>query len=115
MLLKLGNFKFSRLKTQTTQTLAALPEGSLMMDRDVFADGDRLAFQVALDPTTIDFPVVGYNVQHVRLFGSVAGKAAREAATVDAQPGQTSLDLSWVGGAPPPKGRGSSSPLSTPC
>lgn len=96
LLLKLGIFKFSTLKTQITKTLAASPKGSLTMDRDVFADGDKLAFQVTLDPATIDFPVVGYNVQRVRVFRSVAGKAAREVARVDAQPGQTSLDLSWV-------------------
>ena len=96
LLLKLGIFKFSTLKTQVTKTLATSPKGSLTMDRDVFADGDTLAFQVTLDPATIDFPVVGYNVQRVRVFRSVAGKAAREVASVDAQPGQTSLDLSWV-------------------
>lgn len=96
LLLKLGIFKFSTLKTQVAKTLAASPKGSLSMDRDTFIDGDKIAFEVTLDAASIDFPLVGYNVQRVRVFRSVAGTAAREVASVIAQPGQTSLALSWT-------------------
>ncbi len=96
LLLKLGIFKFNLLKFQTSVPLATSPKGTATRDKETFADGDTLAFTVTLDPATIQFPFVGYNVAKVRIMRSVPGQPAKEVASVAASDGQTKFDLSWV-------------------
>lgn len=96
LLLKLGIFKFNLLKFQTSVPLATSPKGTATRDKETFADGDTLAFTVTLDPATIQFPFVGYNVAKVRIMRSVPGQPAKEVASVAASDGQTRFDLAWV-------------------
>ncbi len=96
LLQKLGIFKFSTLKTQISQTLGTSPKGALTVDRASVVDGSRLNFEVSLDPATVEFPLVGYNVQRVRVFRAAPGRAAREVASADMASGKLSASLSWV-------------------
>ncbi len=96
LLQKLGIFKFNLLKFQASVPLATSPKGVATRDKDAVADGDTLGFKVTLDPATVEFPFVGYNVARVLVMHSVPGQPAREVARVDAAKGQTSFDLAWV-------------------
>ncbi len=96
LLQKLGLFKFSTLKTQLSSTLGTSPKGAMTVDRATVVDGGRVNFEIELDPATVDFPFVGYNVQRVRVFRGVPGRPAREVATAEMPPGQLSASLGWV-------------------
>ena len=96
LLLKLGVFQFNLLKFQTSIPLATSPKGTATRDKETFADGDTLGFSVSLDPATVQFPFVGYNVSKVKVMRSLPGQPAKEVASVAASDGQTKFDLSWV-------------------
>jgi hypothetical protein len=96
LLQKLGLFKFSTLKTQLSSTLATSPKGAMTVDTATVVDGSRVGFEVELDPATVDFRFIGYNVQRVRVFRAVPGRPAREVASAEMPTGQLSATLSWV-------------------
>ena len=103
LLQKLGVFKVTLLKTQVSEPLAVSPKGTVSVDRSVFRDGDPLQFKVQIDPQTAEFSRLGYNLRRIRVLLTADGRPPREVASVDAKPGQTSFDLSWVAeGTTPP-------------
>lgn len=102
LLQKLGMFKVTLLKVQLSLPLGGSPKGSATVDNGDFArdgafvEGKRLGFRVKLDPPTTSFPLLGYNVRRVRILFTTEGLLPREVASVEAQPGQTEFDLSWI-------------------
>ena len=96
LLQKLGVFKVTLLKTQVSEPLAVSPKGTVSVDRSVFRDGDPLQFKVQIDPQTAEFSRLGYNLRRIRVLLTADGRPPREVASVEAKPGQTSFDLSWV-------------------
>lgn len=96
LLQKLGLFKFTTLKGQQSSTLGTSPKGAMTVNSATVVDGSRVNFEVELDPATVDFPFVGYNVQRVLVFRGVPGRPAREVARAEMAPGQLSASLSWV-------------------
>jgi len=53
-------------------------------------------FTVNLDPATVQFPFVGYNVSKVKIMRSLPGQPAKEVASAAASDGQLRFDLAWV-------------------
>ncbi len=70
----------------------------LGIDRETFGVGERLAFTINLDPSTVDFPLVGYNVKEVRVYRLLDAPSfsAQQVASATAAPGQTAFTLEWV-------------------
>lgn len=68
---------------------------SITADRDQFGSGDTVTFTVGLDPGTVSFPVVGYNVVSVRVYDVSSGSLVL-ANEVTATPGQESFEIAWV-------------------
>lgn len=70
----------------------------LGIDRETFVAGERLAFTINLDPSTVEFPLVGYNVKEVRVYRLLDAPAfsAQLVASAAATPGQTAFTLEWV-------------------
>ena len=72
--------------------------GSLGIDRETFVAGERLVFSINLDPSTVDFPLVGYNVKEVRVYRlrDAPSFSAQLVASATAAPGQAAFTLEWV-------------------
>lgn len=70
----------------------------LSVDKDSFNAGDELNFRLALDPATVNFPLVGYNVSEVRVYRLIHGPtfSAQQIVSVPAAAGQTSFDVKWT-------------------
>ena len=70
----------------------------LAIDRQTFVAGERLAFTINLDPSTVNFPLVGYNVKEVRVYRLLDAPSfsAQQVASATAAPGQTAFTLEWV-------------------
>lgn len=67
------------------------------VDRATYAAGAQLTFDVKLDPATVDFPVVGYDVAEVRIYRlDHATSTATQIAAATAAPGQTDFQLRWT-------------------
>jgi uncharacterized repeat protein (TIGR01451 family) len=96
LLMKLGIFKYSPLKYQTAYNVATSPKGSATQDKNSFAAGDTVNFNVKLDPATINFPTVGYNVERILIMRKVSGSPAETITSIGATAGQTEFKLPWV-------------------
>ena len=107
LLLKLGIFKFNLLKFQTAKTLANSPKGAATLDKASFQAGDTVNFKVKLDPATIEFPFVGYNVERILIMRKDGSSKAEELATVTATPNQLEFTLPWIADADSTSSRGS--------
>jgi hypothetical protein len=70
----------------------------LSLDRDKFVRGEPLRFTVDLEPSTVNFPLVGYNVTEVRIYQlqHSPDHHARLVTRAVAVPGQTAFVLDWV-------------------
>lgn len=67
------------------------------VDRESYTAGAQLTFDVKLDPATVDFPVVGYDVAEVRIYRlDHAASTATQIAAATAAPGQTDFQLRWT-------------------
>lgn len=75
--------------------LARSPEGTAKADRDAFAVGDTVTFDVSLDPGTVDFFGVGYDVTAVRIYRRTSDSLVL-VNEVTATAGQTDFVLPWV-------------------
>ena len=67
-------------------------------EKPSFAAGEDVVFDVELNPASVDFPLVGYNVQEVRIYRLRHGgtTSAELVATAVAFDGQTSFHPLWV-------------------
>lgn len=97
LLAKLGIVKFNALKLTLSSPLGTSPKGSVTASRGSFAVADLVRFHVQLDPASVEFPFVGYNVEKVRILHKRTGSLAPvEVATIDAAAGQVDFDLTWT-------------------
>ncbi|HEY3499737.1 MAG TPA: hypothetical protein VGK73_33830, partial [Polyangiaceae bacterium] len=93
-------FGLSFLKFERSVPLAGSPTGETLATVDTFATGDEVTFNVALEPESVELPVVGYNIEKVRIYrkevradGSVSLILANEAIAEEAQ---TQFAIPWV-------------------
>jgi hypothetical protein len=93
-------FGLSFLKFETSERLAGSPTGAAVATVSKFAAGDDVTFNVALEPETVNLPIVGYNVEKVRVYrreqregGGTALILANEQV---AEPDQTQFSIPWV-------------------
>ena len=85
----------AKLERQIARTAAPARLG---IDHETFAAGDRLGFTLNLDASTVEFPLVGYNVNEVRIYRMKyePNYTAQLVATAPAAPGQTAFVLEWT-------------------
>lgn len=85
----------AKLERSIARTAAA---SELLLDKATFRTGEELTFTLQLDPSTVDFPLVGYNVSEVRIYRLNQGPefSAQQVASVVPTPGQTSFELKWT-------------------
>jgi hypothetical protein len=76
--------------------LGASPAGtSLVASQDTFKTGENVKFALKLDPAKVKFPVVGYNVEAVRIYRKQAGSLVL-ANEVLPQGEQVDFEIPWV-------------------
>jgi hypothetical protein len=76
-------------------------KSSLVADKDQYQAGQTVNFDLRLDPATVDFPVLGYNVGQLQVRRlDPATSTTTVVGTVQAAPGQTEFKLAWVADAP---------------
>jgi alpha-tubulin suppressor-like RCC1 family protein len=72
---------------------------TVRLSQNLFKVGDSLSFKLALDPTSVRFPLGlgAYNVQEVRIYRlDQTNQAASQVATAIATDGQTDFTIPWV-------------------
>lgn len=72
---------------------------SVRLSQNTFKTGDQLLFKVALDPTTVRFPLslAFYNVQEVRIYVlNHVSQSASQIAAVTAVDGQSDFSVPWT-------------------
>jgi hypothetical protein len=97
---ELIGFALSFLKFEKSIPLAGSPTGTVNATAEEFVVGDDVTFNVLLEPSTVVLPLVGYNVEKIRIYrretrpdGSVSLILANEKV---AEPAQTSFSIPWV-------------------
>lgn len=85
----------AELELRYEAELASSPRGTAKTDRDAFAVGDDVRFTVTLEPDTVDFFGVGYNVRAVRIYRRTDGSLVL-ANEVAATAGQSEFEVPWV-------------------
>jgi uncharacterized repeat protein (TIGR01451 family) len=99
LLFKLGVVNLNFFKFQTSKPLSISPKGTAELNKASFKTGDAVKFHVDLDPDTVQFLGVGYNIDNISILQHIPGNPPREIANVSATDGQISFDLSWVADA----------------
>lgn len=94
--LNLVRVTVARLELKLVQSIARSPASiTVTADQEAFSTGETVTFTVALNPATIAFPIVGYNVAAVRIYRKDAGSLVL-ANEVVASTGQTDIEIPWV-------------------
>jgi len=85
----------AKLERQIARTAAPARLG---IDHESFGVGERLGFTLNLEASTVDFPLVGYNVNEVRIYrmNYEPNRTAQLVASAPAVPGQTAFVLEWI-------------------
>jgi hypothetical protein len=98
--LKMVKVTVAKLELKLTQDIAFSPTATTTADKASFREAEEVRFKVKLDPTKTEFPIIGYNVESVRIYrkssqqdGSVVPVLVGEA---NANGKQTEFDLTWV-------------------
>lgn len=98
--LKMLKVTVAKLELKLTQDIAFSPTATATADKAEFREADVVKFKVRLDPVKAEFPVVGYNVESVRIYrksrqpdGSVVLVLVAQG---NASLKQTEFDLSWA-------------------
>jgi alpha-tubulin suppressor-like RCC1 family protein len=95
----LGSAKALDMVAKVERSVAKSPgAASLTTEKSTFAAGEDVVFDVTLDPSSINFPLAGYNVKEVRIYRLRHGGTtnAELVATALAFDGQTSFAPLWV-------------------
>ena len=99
------------LSAKLEKSIARTAAGNdFLLDKSSFKAGEELTFTVKLDPSTVNFPLVGYNVSEVRVYRLHHGPqySAQQVASVVPSAGQTDFELKWTadfaGGVDDPSG-----------
>lgn len=86
----------AELKLEIATPLATWPRAAeVSADVEAFETGDTVTFTVELDPASVTFPVVGYDVRAVRVYNAISGSLVL-ANEVTASAGQVSFEVPWV-------------------
>ncbi len=94
-----GSAKALDMVAKLERSVAKTPgAASLTTEKSSFKAGDDVVFDVALDPASVKFPLVGYNVKEVRIYRLRHGASASAelVATAVAFDGQISFQPLWV-------------------
>lgn len=97
-----GSSKAIDLTLKVEKSIAKTPgAASITTEKSSFAAGQAVVFDVKLNPASINFPLVGYNVKEVRIYRLRHGgtTSAEQVAVVAAADGQTNFQLSWTADA----------------
>jgi hypothetical protein len=93
-------FGLSFLKFEKSERIAGSPTGRADATVSEFSAGDDVTFNVSLDPETVNLPIVGYNVEKVRIYRreprAGGGTALILANEQVAEPDQTRFSIPWV-------------------
>jgi alpha-tubulin suppressor-like RCC1 family protein len=95
----LGSAKALDMVAKDERSIAKSPgAASLTTEKSTFAAGENVVFDVDLNPDSVNFPLVGYNVTEVRVYrlrhGGTTG--ADLVTSVPAVAGQTKFQLPWT-------------------
>ena len=98
----LGSAKALDMVAKDERSIAKSPgAASLTTEKSTFAAGENVVFDVDLNPDSVNFPLVGYNVTEVRVYrlrhGGTTG--ADLVTSVPAVAGQTKFQLPWTADA----------------
>lgn len=85
----------AKLEFKVVQSIAKSPRGTVTADRSDFSVGDTVNFTIGLDPDTLTFPVIGPNVESIRVYRKT-GDSLTLANEVAATIGQSELVVPWV-------------------
>lgn len=79
-----------------TGNIATSPKASsVSADVEAFSTGDTVTFTVTLDPASLDFPIVGYNITSMRVYNALSGSLVL-ANEETASAGQKDFEITWV-------------------
>lgn len=95
----LGSSKAVDMVAKVERSIAKTPTAaSVSTGKSSFAAGETVAFDVTLDPASVNFPLVGYNVKEVRIYRLRHGgsTSAELVATALAAEGQVNFSLLWT-------------------
>lgn len=95
----LGSAKALDMAAKVERSIAKTPgAASMSTEKPSFAAGEDVVFDVELNPASVEFPLVGYNVKEVRIYRLRHGgsTSAELVATAVAFDGQTSFHPLWV-------------------
>lgn len=85
-----------QLKLELVAPIATSPKAtSITADPETFEAGDTVTFTVELDPNSTNFPIVGYNVNAVRVYNVTSGSLVL-ANEMTANSGQQDFEIDWV-------------------
>ncbi len=94
--LDLVSVEVASLELELALPLARSPVAQhVKANRETFEVGDPVEFTVKLDPASVDFPVLGYNVRRVSIYRRTPDSLVL-AAEATASEGQTEFTLSWI-------------------
>lgn len=100
MFLSLIKITVAKLELKLTKDIAFSPAATATADKTSFREAEVVKFKVKLDPARMDFPIIGYNVETVRIYrksrqqdGSVVLVLAAQA---NPSAKQTEFDLTWA-------------------
>ncbi|MCC7383274.1 MAG: hypothetical protein IT384_15670 [Deltaproteobacteria bacterium] len=93
--LELVSVNVAALELKLVFPLGGSPTGTVRADRESFAAGETVTFDVTLEPGSVDFPIIGYNVVAVRIYRRSEGSLVL-ANEVVATAGQTQFRLPWA-------------------
>ena len=98
-----GSAKAIDLTFKVEKSVAKTPTAaSITTEKSTFAAGENVVFEVELNPASINFPIVGYNVTEVRIYRlrhGGFGSSAQQVTSVPAVEGQTRFQLPWTADA----------------
>jgi hypothetical protein len=85
----------AKLERAIARTAAA---SDLVVDKATFHAGEELTFTLQLDPSTVNFPLVGYNVSEVRVYRlkHTPEYSVQQVASAVPSAGQTSFEIKWT-------------------
>lgn len=85
----------AKLELKLVVPLDSSPTGTLTADREEFSAGDTVTFTIDLAADNVDFHVLGYNVEAVRVY-RITAQSLLLANEVTASPNQTQFEIPWV-------------------
>ena len=98
--LLLGSSRAIDLSLKWERSIGKSPGATAVStEKSTFNAGETVRFDVELNPQSVNFPLVGYNVTEVRIYRlpNVAGASAEQiAAATPTSEAQTSFQINWV-------------------